>query len=121
MAFTFPNPNTTTEFTADNGITYSWDPIDGKWVVKGFSQGSDIRYVSKAGDSMSGELMMEDADIPGVDQLKTDFESDKQELQVIINRDAARRFGLSTGMIASSIRKTYCLMPMSRRSRSKIG
>ena len=37
MAFTFPNPNTTTEFTADNGITYSWDPIDGKWVVKGFA------------------------------------------------------------------------------------
>lgn len=48
--------------------------------------------------------MMEDADIPGVDQLKTDFESDKQELQVIINRDAARRFNLSTGQIGGEIR-----------------
>ena len=57
MAFTFPNPNTTTEFTADNGITYSWDPIDGKWVVKGFSDGADPRYVSKTGgDSMQTDL-----------------------------------------------------------------
>ena len=57
MAFTFPNPNTTTEFTADNGITYSWDPVDGKWVVKGFANAQDPRYVNKkGGDSMEGPL-----------------------------------------------------------------
>ena len=63
MAFTFPNPNTTTEFTADNGITYSWDPIDGKWVVKGFSDGADPRYVSKTGgDSMESDLEIKTVD-----------------------------------------------------------
>ena len=57
MAFTFPNPNTTTEFTGDNGITYSWDAVDGKWVVKGFANAEDLRYVSKTGgDSMQGPL-----------------------------------------------------------------
>ena len=34
MAFQFPDPNVTPEFTGANGITYSWDATDGKWVVK---------------------------------------------------------------------------------------
>lgn len=48
--------------------------------------------------------MMEDANIPGVDQLKTDFELSKPMLEIEINRDAARRFNLSTGQIGSEIR-----------------
>ena len=37
MSFTFPDPLVTTEFTAANGITYSWDNDGpGKWVVKSF-------------------------------------------------------------------------------------
>ena len=36
MAFQFPDPNITPEFTGANGITYAWDATDGKWVVKGF-------------------------------------------------------------------------------------
>ena len=36
MAFQFPDPNVTPEFTGDNGITYSWDATDGKWVTKSF-------------------------------------------------------------------------------------
>ena len=36
MAFQFPDPTVTPEFTGDNGITYSWDATDGKWVIKGF-------------------------------------------------------------------------------------
>ena len=36
MAFTFPNPLDTTEFTAANGITYSWDNEDAKWRVKAY-------------------------------------------------------------------------------------
>lgn len=47
---------------------------------------------------------MEDANIPGVDKLKMDLEQGKPELLININRDAARRFGLSTYTIASTIR-----------------
>jgi multidrug efflux pump len=47
---------------------------------------------------------MEDAQIPGVDQLKTDLEIGKPMLEVTINREAARRFGLSTRQIAGTIR-----------------
>ena len=36
MPFTFPDPNTTPEFTADNGITYAWDVDDSKWQIRGF-------------------------------------------------------------------------------------
>ena len=43
MAFTFPDPNVTTEFTGDNGITYSWDAVDGKWQVKTTAALDDIR------------------------------------------------------------------------------
>ena len=44
MAFQFPDPQTTPEFTADNGITYSWDAVDGKWVVaRGSGKLKDIR------------------------------------------------------------------------------
>ncbi|MBR9860140.1 efflux RND transporter permease subunit [bacterium] len=47
---------------------------------------------------------MEDADIAGVDQLKTDLELGKPMLEITINREAARRFGLSTVQIASTLR-----------------
>ncbi len=47
---------------------------------------------------------MEDANIAGVDQLKTDLELGKPMLEVSINQEASRRFGLSTMQIASTIR-----------------
>jgi multidrug efflux pump subunit AcrB len=47
---------------------------------------------------------MEEAQIPGVDQLKTDLELGKPMLEISINRESARRFGLSTMQIASTIR-----------------
>lgn len=47
---------------------------------------------------------MEDANIPGVDQLKTDLELGKPMLSIDIDRDAARRYGLSTGQIGQTIR-----------------
>ena len=34
MAFTFPTDKS--DFTAPNGITYSWDDVDGKWRVRSF-------------------------------------------------------------------------------------
>jgi multidrug efflux pump subunit AcrB len=47
---------------------------------------------------------MEDANIAGVDQLKTDLELGKPEIEVKINREAARRFGVSTYQISSTLR-----------------
>lgn len=63
MTFTFPNPTVTPEFTAANGITYSWD--DDKWVVKTFTSPTnfitpavaDTEYVRIDGTStMTGNL-----------------------------------------------------------------
>jgi multidrug efflux pump len=48
--------------------------------------------------------MMEQADVPGVDKLKTDMELDKQEILLKVNRDAASRYGVSTGQIATTLR-----------------
>ena len=48
--------------------------------------------------------VMEDANIAGVDQLKTDLELGKPMLEISVDRDAARRFGLSTQQIAYEIR-----------------
>ncbi len=45
-----------------------------------------------------------DADIPGIEELKTDLDIGKPELLVTVNRKAARRYGLSTAQIASTIR-----------------
>lgn len=42
--------------------------------------------------------------IGGIEELKTDVQIGKPELLVHINRESARRFELSTGMIASAIR-----------------
>ena len=48
--------------------------------------------------------IMEDANIPGVDKLKTDLETGKPELLFNVNRDAAGRFGVSTQQLAMAIR-----------------
>jgi multidrug efflux pump subunit AcrB len=47
---------------------------------------------------------MEDANLKGVDQLKTDLELGKPMLEVSINPEASRRFGLSNMQIAGTIR-----------------
>ncbi|MBK7504688.1 MAG: efflux RND transporter permease subunit [Bacteroidetes bacterium] len=43
-------------------------------------------------------------EVPGVEGLQTDLEIGKPELQIDVDRDAARRFGLSTGQVAMEIR-----------------
>ena len=48
--------------------------------------------------------IMEDANISGVDQLKTDLEIGKPEILFNVNRDAAGRFGVSTQQMAMAIR-----------------
>ena len=37
MALTFPDPNQEPLFKAPNGITYSWDVDDEKWVIGSFA------------------------------------------------------------------------------------
>ena len=56
----FPDPNVYPEFTGENGITYSWDATDGKWVIKGFSTEEDPRYVKTTGDDMTGPIKLID-------------------------------------------------------------
>ncbi len=43
-------------------------------------------------------------DIPGVEELKTDFEMNSPEIIIQINRDRAQRLGISTGQIGMEIR-----------------
>lgn len=47
---------------------------------------------------------LEENNVPGVDKLKTDLELDKPEVLIHVNRDAAKRFGISTGQIAQTLR-----------------
>jgi len=47
---------------------------------------------------------IENADIPGIEMLKMDLNTGKPEIIVNIDRERARRFGMSTAQIASSIR-----------------
>lgn len=58
MPFTFPNPQTTPEFTGTNGITYIWDVDDEKWKIQGFRAPGD--YVkTKGGDEMEGPFKVD--------------------------------------------------------------
>ncbi len=50
------------------------------------------------------QSQIRDSNIPGIEELKTDLESGKPELLVDIDRDKARRFGLSTSTIATELR-----------------
>jgi hypothetical protein len=65
MSYAFPNPLVTPVFTAPNGITYSWDDVDSKWVIKQYALpntyitpvAADIDYVRQDGTStMTGDL-----------------------------------------------------------------
>jgi len=48
--------------------------------------------------------IMEDANVAGVDKIKSDLETGKPELIFSVNRDAAGRFGVSTQQLAMAIR-----------------
>lgn len=50
------------------------------------------------------KLYLNEQNIAGIEELKTDLETGQPELSVDIDRDKARRFGLSTGQIAMEIR-----------------
>ena len=70
MAFQFPDPNTTPEFTAANGVVYAYDNTDGKWVVKSSPFQGD--YVKKTGgDTMDGPLSVMGDRAPNADGVES--------------------------------------------------
>ncbi len=64
--------------------------------------GKDFKELIALTDSVQNYI--ESRKIPGIEGLKTDLEVGKPELIVHIDRKRARRFGLSTGQIAMTIR-----------------
>jgi multidrug efflux pump subunit AcrB len=54
--------------------------------------------------SESIKATIEKANVPGIEQLKSDLEIGKPELLIQIDREKARRFGLSTQAIATELR-----------------
>jgi len=55
-------------------------------------------------DAYSFRNYLDSLDIPGVEELKTDFEMNSPEIIIQINRDRAQRLGISTGQIGMEIR-----------------
>ncbi len=64
--------------------------------------GKDFDKLLSLSDSIIGHI--NSARIPGIEGLQIDLDVGKPELNVTIDRDKARRFGLSTGQIANTIR-----------------
>jgi multidrug efflux pump subunit AcrB len=64
--------------------------------------GEDYDKLIKVADGVMRTI--NEANIPGIQELKSDLETGKPELLVNIDRDKARRFGLSTYSIASELR-----------------
>lgn len=65
---------------------------------------SGENYLELISYSEKIKKLMVDANIEGVDKLKTDLETGKPELIFTVNRDAAGRFGVSTQQLAMAIR-----------------
>jgi len=79
----------------------SMGPPTGKQINLEIS-GEDFQQLITLTDSIKNYL--EKAHIQGIEGLKMDLDVSKPELIVQIDRDRARRFGLSTGQIAQNIR-----------------
>jgi multidrug efflux pump subunit AcrB len=64
--------------------------------------GEDYERLIRIADDVMETI--DDENIPGIQELKSDLETGKPELLVNIDRDKARRFGLSTYSIAKELR-----------------
>ena len=64
--------------------------------------GDDLATLMRLGEQMKNYI--NESGIPGIEKLKTDLEIGKPELIVDIDREKARRFGLSTYMVADEVR-----------------
>lgn len=65
-------------------------------------RGEDFEKLLTISDEIKSSI--EDAAIEGIEKLKVDLEFSKPELLVTIDRDQARRLGVSTAQVASTIR-----------------
>jgi len=64
--------------------------------------GDDYQTLNRIADDM--RKVINESGIPGIEKLKTDLETGKPELVVDIDREKARRFGLSTYSVANEVR-----------------
>jgi len=64
--------------------------------------GDDIDQLAKVSSGLKNYL--DSLQVPGVEELKSDFESSLPEMVIHIDRDKARREGVSTGQIGMEIR-----------------
>ena len=64
--------------------------------------GEDLERLISLAEKMRNHI--NEADIPGIEKLKLDIETGKPELLVDIDREKARRFGLSTYTVANEVR-----------------
>lgn len=64
--------------------------------------GDDYETLVQVSEKVKQHLA--DMNVPGVEQLKSDVQSGKPEMLVTVNRDAARRYGISTIQVAAEIR-----------------
>jgi multidrug efflux pump len=64
--------------------------------------GDDLATLMRLGEQLKN--FINESGIPGIEKLKTDLEIGKPELIVDIDREKARRFGLSTYMVADEVR-----------------
>ncbi len=63
--------------------------------------GDDFEVLVKAADDLHRYLLREA--VPGVEELKSDFQSDKPEIVINIDREKANREGISTGQIGQAL------------------
>ena len=52
------------------------------------------------------KLYLEDRKIPGIEELKSDFVSSKPEVQIVVDRERANRYGISTTQIGMLLRNS---------------
>ena len=90
----FPGVTVTVDKNADG-------PPTGKPIQIELS-GDDYVTLTKVAEDMKKTI--NESGIPGIEKLKTDLETGKPELIVDIDREKARRFGLSTYSVANEVR-----------------
>lgn len=64
--------------------------------------GEDYKKILEEAERV--KLFIENSNVQGIEELKLDVEQGKPELPIIIDREKARRYGLSTGQIADALR-----------------
>lgn len=55
-------------------------------------------------DAAAFQNYLDSIQIPGVEELKSDFQDNKPEIAIIIDRERANQYGISTGQIAAELR-----------------